>query len=105
MTVGTSSSTDAAEVPKIGDSRQLALKILRDVLVRSLPKRFREMANRFCQKGTSKATAIKLKCLECSCGVSTEVTHCPVVACPLWPVRPFQVEEINRNTLAGYRIH
>lgn len=31
--------------------------------------------------------AIRKKCLECSCGSSLEVKHCPVVKCPLYLYR------------------
>ena len=31
--------------------------------------------------------AIRKKCLECSCGSSTEVKECPVIKCPLWTYR------------------
>lgn len=31
--------------------------------------------------------AIRKKCLECSCGSSTEVRECPVIKCPLWTYR------------------
>lgn len=31
--------------------------------------------------------AIRLKCLECSNGSSTEVTECPVKNCPIYPYR------------------
>ena len=31
--------------------------------------------------------AIRLKCLDCMCGSSTEVRRCPLTDCPLFPYR------------------
>lgn len=31
--------------------------------------------------------AIRRKCLDCCSGSHLEVTHCPVVSCPLWALR------------------
>ncbi len=31
--------------------------------------------------------AVRVKCLDCSCGSFTEVEHCPVECCPLYPYR------------------
>lgn len=31
--------------------------------------------------------AIRLKCLECSCGSRLEVSNCLFTSCPLWPYR------------------
>lgn len=38
-------------------------------------------------KRISPLKAIRLKCLDCSCGSSNEVKLCPVTACPLYPFR------------------
>jgi hypothetical protein len=41
------------------------------------------------------AKAVKTKCAEC-CGfeeVSTRVRECATTKCPLWHLRPFQVDE------------
>ena len=54
--------------------------------------------------------AIRKKCLECSCGSSTEVRECPVIKCPLWTYRSGHrpktdilstEEEETENTLQG----
>lgn len=39
------------------------------------------------EKRVSPIKAIRLKCLDCSCGSSNEVKQCPVVKCPLYPFR------------------
>ena len=39
------------------------------------------------EKRVSPLKAIRLKCLDCSCGSSNEVKLCPVVKCPLYPFR------------------
>lgn len=39
------------------------------------------------QKHISPLKAIRLKCLDCSCGSSNEVKLCPVAKCPLYPFR------------------
>ena len=31
--------------------------------------------------------AIRAKCLDCCCGVSSEVRRCPIEGCSLWPYR------------------
>lgn len=36
---------------------------------------------------------IELKCLDCCCGQRTEVRDCVTIACPLFPVRPFQRDD------------
>lgn len=38
-------------------------------------------------KRISRGKAIRLKCLECSCGSSNEVKLCRVENCPLYPFR------------------
>jgi hypothetical protein len=43
-------------------------------------------------EGNSKASAIKAKCLDCTCWQRKEITLCTVTACPLWPYRPYQDE-------------
>lgn len=40
--------------------------------------------------GNSKAAGIKAKCLDCCCWQRNEVAGCTVLACPLWPYRPYQ---------------
>lgn len=39
------------------------------------------------EKRISPLKAIRLKCLECSCGSSNEVKLCPVTKCALYPFR------------------
>ena len=36
---------------------------------------------------TSRAKAIRAKCLDCCCGQYKEVKHCPATTCPLYPFR------------------
>ncbi len=43
--------------------------------------------NRVKSKITNRATAMRAHCVECSCGVLSEVRNCPVTACSLWPFR------------------
>ena len=31
--------------------------------------------------------AIRMKCLDCSCGQTVEVRKCPAIECPLYPYR------------------
>ena len=37
--------------------------------------------------------AINAKCWDCSCGQRLEIRECPVVQCPLYPVRPYQIKQ------------
>jgi len=39
------------------------------------------------EKRISPLKAIRLKCLDCSCGSSNEVKLCPAEKCPLYPFR------------------
>lgn len=39
------------------------------------------------EKRISPLKAIRLKCLDCSCGSSNEVKQCPAEKCPLYPFR------------------
>lgn len=39
------------------------------------------------EKRISPLKAIRLKCLDCSCGSPNEVKLCPVEKCPLYPFR------------------
>lgn len=45
------------------------------------------------KKRLSPLKAIRLKCLDCSCGSSNEVKLCPVTKCALYPFR----EGVNPN--------
>lgn len=45
------------------------------------------------EKRISPMKAIRLKCLDCSCGSSNEVKLCPATGCPLYPFR----EGVNPN--------
>ena len=38
----------------------------------------------------SKASAVKAKCLDCTCDQRDEIRNCEAVTCPLWSVRPYQ---------------
>lgn len=38
-------------------------------------------------KTTSPIKAIRLKCLDCTCGSQKEVEACPIEKCPLWRFR------------------
>jgi hypothetical protein len=39
---------------------------------------------------TSKSKAIWAKCCECSNCQPTEIRHCQVITCPLYPFRPYK---------------
>jgi len=52
--------------------------------------------------------AIRLKCLDCSCGSSNEVKLCPILDCPLYPYRfgknpAYAGRKGNPQVLAKYR--
>ena len=57
-------------------------------------------------KTTSPIRAIRLKCLDCTCGSQKEVEACPIEKCPLWRFRfgknPFRkpVSEENKAKAA-----
>lgn len=45
------------------------------------------VVQRYKDKITNRASAIRAKCVECSCGVLSEVRNCTVKQCALWPFR------------------
>lgn len=38
-------------------------------------------------KPTNRKKAIRMKCMDCSCGQYAEVRNCTVTSCPLWEFR------------------
>jgi hypothetical protein len=40
---------------------------------------------------------VDLKCLDCCCGQRAEVRDCVVVACPLFPIRPYQSKDSDET--------
>jgi len=38
-------------------------------------------------KSHSPVSAIRRKCLDCTCGLLAEISNCPMVDCALWPYR------------------
>ena len=57
------------------------------------------------QNDSEKATltpikAIRAKCLDCSAGLKSEVKHCPMHACPLYPFRMGHNPRIGRRELS-----
>ena len=48
------------------------------------------------EKG-SRASAVKLKCLECSGFYKEEVRNCPISSCALWHFRPYKKKEKEKN--------
>lgn len=51
------------------------------------------------EKRISPLKAIRLKCLDCSCGSSNEVKLCPVTGCPLFPFREGHNPNIAKREL------
>lgn len=49
-------------------------------------------------KGKSRPAAIKAFCLECIGWERKEITQCTALACPLWPVRPYQKPPVVKRT-------
>lgn len=78
-------------VPRVRVPRAKKMKAFADTfasLRKSTPKRYLPLVDK-AEKG-SKNACIKLKCLECSNWQSTEVKHCVITGCPMYPIRPFQ---------------
>lgn len=40
--------------------------------------------------------AIRLKCLDCTCGSDTEVRECEIKACALWPYRMGKYPKVEK---------
>lgn len=58
---------------------------------------------------TNPVKIIRLKCLDCCCGSSHEVSLCPAEDCPSWPWRfgknPYRVKkEYTEEELAAMRV-
>jgi hypothetical protein len=68
-----------------------------DKLLARTPKKYRGLARK--AHAGSKAWAVKLKCLDCSSYQTQEVKYCPVIACPLWPVRPYRSGAADKQAL------
>jgi len=69
-------------------SANAAVVAAHEGLRKETPERFLPIVERVC--GGSMAQAVKLKCLECSAYMTSEVRQCPVTACALWAFRPYQ---------------
>jgi hypothetical protein len=77
--------------PRVRVPRSKKMKAFAETFQRlrkETPKRFLPLVDK-AEKGSAKA-CIKLKCLECSAWQPTEVRHCVITNCPLYPIRPFQ---------------
>lgn len=49
----------------------------------------------------TRGRAIRLKCLDCCCGISAEVRHCSATGCPLWRFRTGkEVRDANSSATA-----
>lgn len=57
----------------------------------SMPKRYQWLFYKvFNREKTSLREKVKAKCLDCSVFQKDEIARCPVKACPLYEVRPYQ---------------
>ena len=50
-----------------------------------VPQRYKALQKK--ARGGSRKAAMRLKCLDCSCWVATEVTKCTCNQCALYPFR------------------
>lgn len=57
--------------------------------LRFIPPKYRSLFEK-AYSGKRKALSIRCKCLDCTCYQRKEITNCTVLACPLWPYRPYQ---------------
>lgn len=49
--------------------------------------------------GGSLRASITLKCLDCACEDKKSIRSCPILGCPLWPHRPYQNKESNKQVI------
>jgi hypothetical protein len=82
-------SGNTEPIPQGDDKRSFQI---RRKLQESVPDRFRDVYLRATQ-GKSKATAMRVYCIECSGWSTSEVKRCVVLHCPMWAVRPYQPGE------------
>ena len=79
-------------VPSVRVPRSKKMKAFAETFAqmrKDTPERFLPLVDK-AQKTCSMKICIKLKCLECAAWQPSEVKHCVVTNCPLYPIRPFQ---------------
>lgn len=64
----------------------------RERYLADVPPLYRGQAGR-AFTGASRATCVRVKCLDCCNYQRMEVRHCQVILCPLHPIRPYQPGE------------
>jgi len=68
--------------------RGLFIKALDDSMTNLFIKAYEE---------SSKAAAIKAKCLDCVCFIRRSVTDCEAFTCPLWEHRPYKPQNTGNT--------
>jgi hypothetical protein len=109
-TTGTDAMTQGSSTPKLAGLRgsRGRLRRLETVLIPQQVKRIgqwspkrQNLVKRCFSGGATRATAIKLMCLDC-CGEDVSVVReCGDRCCPLWHFRPFQRMKISPGNDAG----
>ena len=63
---------------------------------------------RYRARVNNRSTAIRAKCIECSCGSRKEVADCHITKCALWPFRmgkdPFRAARNAERAAAGQEV-
>ena len=74
----------SAGLPGVSEARKAAILHR----ARQMPESSRRTYVRAC--AGSRTAAIKAQCMECLGWSRSDVRQCTALACPLWPVRPYQ---------------
>jgi hypothetical protein len=86
--------------PRVRVPRSKKMKAFAESFVKmrkETPEKFLPLVDKLEKTGSMK-TCIKLKCLECSAWQPSEVKHCVIIDCPLYPIRPFQGKDKSEVT-------
>ena len=50
----------------------------------------------------NRSKAIRLKCLDCTCNQTAEITNCDIKSCPLWRYRTGKEEQDELNPYCAF---
>lgn len=87
----------SARVKKSRDTTEKEEADIQAYLTRSVPDKHKIATERVLKGQLPKSAAIRIKCMQCTNYQREEVTHCGVVTCALFAVRPYQ-ERQNDNS-------
>ena len=86
--------------PRIKEERKVSpagLQTIDFYVENSVPEKHKIATRRALLGQITRSTAIRVKCLQC-CGYQREeIKECTVITCALYPVRPYQPDEVGSD--------